>query len=749
MRRLMWFSVGFAIACVLGVYVVWGSWLLLLGIFALAATIAMAFLRSTRAKIVARILLGCTVGLLWLWLFDVGYLADARAQDGKTMQLSIEVTEYGQPLAYGQRADGKIWLDGKQYSMQFYLNTQELLQPGDLVQGEFLLRYTVDAGEKAPAYHQGKGIFLLAYPASEMEISHVSAVPKEFFAVKLRLHILRSLDAVFPEDTLGFARALLLGDRSLFAYETDLAFQTSGISHVIAVSGMHVSILFSLVYMLCGKRKVLTAVFGLPVLFLFAAVAGFTPSIVRACIMQALMILALLCSKEYDPPTALAFAVLVMLAANPLCITSVSFQLSVGCTTGIFLFFGKIFRYLLDEKRLGPAKGISIRAKLTRWFAGSVSVTLSAMLFTTPLCAYYFDTVSLIGILTNLLTLPVVSICFYGIIAACAAAHIWLPLAEAIAWIISWPMRYVLEISRLLSRFPLAAVYTCSVYIVIWLVLCYVLLGIFGFQKRKQPLYLALCMAVSLLAAVGLSWLEPRLSDYTVTVMDVGQGQCILLRSQGKNHLVDCGGDYAQEAADTAFQRLRSQGIDRLDSIILTHYDQDHAGGVEHLLRCIPAEHLYLPDIEPDHALRKALEETQSEKIVWVETGTVLALQEHDLTLIAATEETSGNESGLCILFQPQDCDILITGDRGSIGEWDLLEHVQLPKLELLVVGHHGSQQAACWELLQTTQPKAAVISVGEGNSYGHPSQEVLTRLRIWESRVWRTDQDKTIVFRG
>lgn len=749
MRRLMWFSVGFTIACVLGVYMVWGSWLLLLGIFALAATIAMAFLRSTRAKIAGRILLGCTVGLLWLWLFDVGYLADARAQEGKTMQLSIEVTEYGQPLSYGQRTDGKIWLDDKQYSVQFYVDTQELLQPGDLVQGEFLLRYTAGTDEKAPDYHQGKGIFLLAYPASEVKISHTTVVPKEFFAAKLRLQILHSLDAVFPEDTLGFARALLLGDKSLFAYETDLAFQTSGISHVIAVSGMHVSILFSLVYMLCGKRKVLTAVFGLPVLFLFASVAGFTPSIVRACIMQGLMILALLCNKEYDPPTALAFAVLAMLTVNPLCITSVSFQLSVGCMAGIFLFSGKILRYFLDEKRLGPAKGTSIRAKLTRWAAGSVSVTLSAMVFTTPLCAYYFDTVSLIGILTNLLTLPVVSFCFYGIVAACATAYIWLPLAEAVAWVISWPMRYVLKVSQIFSRFPLAAVYTCSVYIVIWLVLCYVLLGIFGLQKRKRPLYLVLCMAASLFAAVGLSWLEPRLSDCTVTVMDVGQGQCILLQSQGKNHLVDCGGDYEQEAADTAFQRLRSQGIDRLDSIILTHYDRDHAGGAEYLLRCIPAERLYLPDIEPDHILRKTLEQTHGDKIIWVKTGMVLALQEYDLTLVAATEETSGNESGLCILFQPQDCDILITGDRSDVGERELMERMQLPRLELLVVGHHGAQQAACWELLQITQPKAAVISVGEKNSYGHPAQQVLARLRIWGCRVWRTDQDGTIVFRG
>ena len=98
------------------------------------------------------------------------------------------------------------------------------------------------------------------------------------------------------------------------------------------------SILFSLVYTLAGKRRALTAIIGLPVLLLFAAVAGFTPSVVRACIMQALMIFALLLNQEYDPPTALSFAVLTMLACNPLAITSVSLQLSAGCMVGIFLF---------------------------------------------------------------------------------------------------------------------------------------------------------------------------------------------------------------------------------------------------------------------------------------------------------------------------------------------------------------------------------------------------------------------------
>jgi competence protein ComEC len=146
------------------------------------------------------------------------------------------------------------------------------------------------------------------------------------------------VESAFPADTAAFAKALLLGDSSGLNYELDTAFKLSGIRHIIAVSGLHVSILFSLMYILAGKRKVLTALLGIPVLFLFAAVAGFSPSIVRACVMQVLMIVAMLLDKEYDPPTALSFAVLLMLAVNPSAVTSVSLQLSVGCMMGIFMF---------------------------------------------------------------------------------------------------------------------------------------------------------------------------------------------------------------------------------------------------------------------------------------------------------------------------------------------------------------------------------------------------------------------------
>lgn len=750
MRKLMWFTIGFTAASAAGMYLVSGTWLLLLAGFCLAAVIACCFLSSKTARIIRIIFLGCTVSFCWLWGYDALYVANARMQDGQSVNACITVTDYSYETGYGVAADGSVELSGKTYKVRVYTQDAEELAPGDQLNATFTLRFTADGGEQEPTYHSGKGILLLAYQRDDLVRSTASQKENgRYFAANLRKAILQLLDSAFAEDTRGFARALLLGDSSLLSYEIDTAFKVSGIRHIIAVSGLHVSILFSLVYTLVGKRRWMTALLGLPVLFLFAAVAGFTPSIVRACIMQALMILALLLNQEYDPPTALAFAVLTMLICNPMTITAVGFQLSVGCMIGIFLFAEKIRTYLLDDRRLGPAKGKGIKARLCRWISGSVSITLSTMVVTTPLCAVYFGTVSLVSILTNLLTLWIVSFIFYGIMAACILALFWLPAAKTVAWVISWLIRFVIWVAKTLSMIPFAAVYTCSVYVVIWLVAAYVLLTVFMLSKKKHPGLLTVGIVMLLCFCLLFSWLEPRLDEYRVSVLDVGQGQCILLQQGAQCYMVDCGGDSPQIAADAAAQQLLSQGISKLDGLILTHYDLDHAAGAELLLSRISADKLYLPDVVDDSGIKESLSQLCSDKIQWLPTDTVTKLEAADIALFSANEGKTGNESSICVLFQPGNCDILITGDRDAAAERALLEQTQLPRLELLIAGHHGSKNATCLELLHTTTPKAVAISVGRDNIHGHPAQEVLDRLALFDCSVWRTDQQGTIIFRG
>ncbi len=743
MRVLMWFALGFAAACALSIYLRIGAWICIL---TAVLAIMLFALKKPAARVAAVALIGVTVGMLWSAAYNRLYLDIAREYDGKKVRASAIVTDYSYDTDYGVAADAQTELGGKKFKLRLYYPGGAPLQPGDRIEGEFRFRMTTDDSLQGGTYHHGDGIFLLASLYEDAVVTKGYQEEGTYIGAFLRRRISMLLSDAFPADTLGFANALLLGDTSLLDYETDTDFKISGIRHVVAVSGLHVSILMSVVYVFSGRRRYLSAILGIPILFVFAAVVGFTPSVMRACIMQGLVLLALFFNKEYDPPTALAFAVLTMLCINPVTIVSVSFQMSCGCLIGIFLFYERINQFIL--RILRAPKGKSAKAKLIRWFSGSVSITLSTMITTTPLSAAYFGTVSIVGVLTNLLTLWVISFTFCGIGMVCIGGLFCLPAAKIIAWVVSIPIRYVILTAKVLSSLSFSAVYTCSIYVVVWLVMCYLLLAVFLLSRRKHPWVLTVCAVFGLVVAVGLSWIESNAENYQVTVFDVGQGQSILLTCDDRNYLVDCGGDSERNTADTVSHELLSRGITHLDGVILTHFDDDHAGAVSRLLTRIPAEKLYLPDIQKDSLARTELERSQT-PIQWVKQQIYLQTEEAKLTFIPGEHESDDNERSLCILFQTKNCDILTTGDRGTVGEKALLEDIQLPELELLVVGHHGSKSSTGFELLAATKPKAAVISVGADNTYGHPSKDVLYRLKLFSCSIWRTDLDGTVVFEG
>ncbi len=749
MRKLLWFTMGFALAVGVCAYLLPPNLYFPVsgGCAVLLAACLACMLKCPKVRIIAMLLFGCVAGFVWQAAYDATYLSIARQCDGQTLQLTMTAADQTEITNYGGATECRVELAGKHFQIRVYHEETISLAPGDVLSGQFLLRCTLPGCNSDSSYNRGKGIFLTARSAGELTTQPVKDPQLFTLPARWRIALTDRIDTLFPGDTAGFAKALLLGDTDGIDYETDTAFKLSGIRHVIAVSGLHVSILFSLVYFFAGRRKWLTALIGLPVLLLFAAVAGFSPSITRACIMHSLTVVALLIGKEYDPPSALSFAVLLMLLINPWTVTDVGFQLSVGCLAGIFLFATPIQRWLMEKKRLGRFYGW--KRKAADWFSVSVSISLSANVFTTVLSACYFGTVSLVSLLTNLLTLWVITFLFYGILLALAVSAIFVPLGVAVAWIAAWPIRYVLLMAKLLAAFPLSAVYTQSIYTVFWLVFCYVLLAVFLLSKGKYPWLLGGCCAVGLCIALLASWAEPMADDCRMTVLDVGQGQCILLQSEGKNYLVDCGGDSDTAAADKAAALLLSQGIRKLDGLIITHYDADHAAGAVHLLQRVQVDVLFLPNSRDTGQISKALAESGADTVLRVDRDVVVTFGSAKITLIPSQNAETDNESGLCVLFQREECDILITGDRSDRGERELMEHIALPQLDVLVVGHHGSKHSTCRELLIITRPENAIISVGAENVYGHPHDDVLTRLKRFGCALWRTDLHGTIVYRG
>lgn len=746
MRRLMWLAVGFGGACFCCAYFLGPGWMGALAAVFLAGGIGAGILGRERKPfaVTAYICLGVAVGLTWFLAFRQVYLLPAIRMDGAKAQVTMTASDFDEQASYGKRVEGYLELDGKTYRVVAYIDEEFSVSPGDTIQGTFRLRVTTPDSDKGATYHQGKGIFLLAYQNGGAEILREQKQTVREMPALLAEKIKAILKSCFPEDTVGFAQALLLGDTEGIDYETDTSLKVSGIRHIIAVSGLHVSIFYAMISTLTMKRRYLTALLGLPVMVLFAAVAGFTPSVVRACIMVSLMMVAGVFDREYDGPTALAFACLVMLVVNPLTITSVSFQLSVASVAGIFLFQGQIVGILEEKLLKGRKKGLISRLK--KRVLSSVSVSVSAMSLTVPLSAWYFGTVSLVAVLTNLLALWAVSLAFYGIVAVCLVFLISATAAGVLGSVVSWLCRYVLLIARFCAGLPMAAVYTQSFYITVWLIFAYLLLGVHILYRKGKLRNLICCWVLGLCLSLLCAWAEPLTDECRVTVVDVGQGQSILLQTEGRTFLVDCGGDSETGTADRVYQTLLSQGVSRLDGIILTHYDADHAGGLTYLLTRIKTDMLIVPDLG-ENTRGLPLENPDGCITVLVDESRFFQVGQGKLSVFGPFYAADSNENSLCVLFETENCAILITGDRSAFGERMLLRMEEIPDVDLLIAGHHGSKYSTSRELLEAVRPETVIISVGD-NSYGHPADEVLERLEEFGCTVYRTDENGTIIYR-
>lgn len=747
MRRLLYFSIGFFLACAGYGALQAGAWCLWAAAACACLAALLGFACREKGRRAAVCLLGCILGLLWCYGYDGILLSPVREADGKTQEVEIELCDYPRETKYGGSVIGFLRLDGKRYKTLVYLREfPEDAEPGDRLSLRAELRVTTEGGAQEPTYHRTEGIYLLAYPESEASLHKAEKIPARYYPARWRKWIGAQVERCFPEDVQGFVQALLLGDKSNLAQADRDNLSLTGLSHLVAVSGLHVSILFGVIQLLTRKRRVLTATVGIPVVLLFAAIVGFTPSVTRAAIMECLIMLGLLLNREYDPPTALGFSGLVILLWNPLTIASAGFQLSFASVAGIFLFYDRINSFLQSKLRPIAKKGRSLRRRL-RWFlTRNVSICLSASVLTYPFLACYFGAVSLVSPLANLLCLWVVGMVFYLAAGAVLVGGMFLPAGRILGAVAAWGVRFILGSARLLSRFPLCAVYTDSLYIVLWLIFAYLLFGLF-LLRRKAPWVFAGAIALGLCLSLLASWAEPLLDDCRVTALDVGQGQCVILQAGRRTFVVDCGSSDNVNPGEAAARFLLSMGINRIDGLILTHLDTDHTSGVQRLLSRIPADFVALPAGQ-DRDAQAALEDNAAGTEIFVISEDMsLDFPEGRLQMFGPVSPGEGNAGGLAVLLTAENCDTLITGDLPSKQERLLLERENLPEVEILVAGHHGANNATSMELLAEISPEIAVISVGE-NSYGQPAEETLWRLLAFGCQIYRTDQQGTILIR-
>jgi competence protein ComEC len=461
--------------------------------------------------------------------------------------------------------------------------------------------------------------------------------------------------------------------------------------------------------------------------------------------MECMVLLAPCLGREEDNPTSLGLAALVLTAQNPYCLLDWGMQLSFASMAGLLLWSGKISQWL---EPLWTRRKNALLKNLLRLTAASLAATWAGNIAAIPLMMVHFGRISLIAPVTNLLAGWAISLCFGGSLLT-AILGIGSPsLGLGLGWLVSWPIRGVRLAVQLLARIPFAALDTGTAYGLGWVALAYGLIILVVRQPKKDRRWVipGCCLVTSLAVCLLLSMLQP--SGLELTVLDVGQGQCLIFRSQGQTIMVDCGGSQSEAVGDQAAAALDAVGEDRVDVLILTHYDTDHVGGVVELLDRMTVAQLFLPDLTQDPETRATLEAAaQDIPITYVTEKTTVSLGSGQITIFPP-DGVDGTNAGLSLLAQGEETRILVTGDLDQESEQRLLDRWSLPAVDILIAGHHGSKTSTSQALLAQTQPKIVVISVGK-NSYGHPAQDTLDRIAAIGATIYRTDQCGTVKLKG
>ncbi|MBR1780414.1 MAG: ComEC/Rec2 family competence protein [Oscillospiraceae bacterium] len=746
MRYLVRFALPFCVSLLLGcLSPVW--WLA----FPAGAVCALAALLSVRRKggrLAALSLLGAVLGFLWCGVYTMAVAIPCADYAGKEIGLTAVVTTYPAQNDYGCVVTARI-TEGEPAGRRvaLYLDgAYSDLKPGDTLSGTARLSLPGRSAVSPIRFDAGRGVFLRASLQVERRIN-CAAVPVSARPAWLGARLREAIAALYPEQEGALLSALLTGDRGGMDDARYHSFSRSGMAHLLAVSGLHVGFLTSGLFLLpVNPRR--RGIVALPVLVCFALMTGGAPSVWRSVLMASLLLLAPLFGREADPITSLTFALFLLVLPNPKAIRGVGLQLSFASMAGLALIQPRLYRRMTAPLERRPDLPLPIRA-VFRFLWGSLSTSLVAMAFTLPLTAVHFGLISLAAPLTNLISLWLTALAFGLGLLSCLLWWWFPPLGTVAAQVNTLPLDALLWMARTVGNWRFSALPVDSVFLWLWLGVLFVVLVLILLSARvRRRIWIPLSVtALTLILAVALRWSSIASVPLAVTVLDVGQGSCTALTSDGVSAAVDCGGE---DAGDVLADYLLASGARELSLLVLTHFDSDHVNGVTTLLSRMRVERLVIPAGEDLTGNRAALLQAAARagtRIDILSEETTVSFGASEMTLFPPLSDASSNASGLCALIGWQGHHVLITGDLPQAQEEQLLEKYPIPRLDALVVGHHGARDAAGERLLTHCRPDFGVISVGV-NHYGLPAQETLSRLDHYQVTVCRTDEDGNVTLR-
>jgi len=565
------------------------------------------------------------------------------------------------------------------------------------------------------------------------------------------------LDRYFSPEDAGIIKAMVLGEKQEMDEEIKSLYRESGISHLLAVSGLHVSMVGSGTALFLSKTTISgrkeTAVISTAAVCLYAVFTGASVSSLRAALMYGLGAFTVFCGRKKDLAGSLAFAAVCLVLFRPYALKQSGFQLSFLAIGGI-IYAG----WIAKDREKGRAA------------AYCIGVTL----FTMPAVAFSYYKVPFYSVLLNMAVIPLMTFVFLSgvcVLALGKTVSVFLPMSgtisascsviQTVPVIAGVPAHFILKIYSLLSeislQLPGAEIITGKPEHV-QIVFYYAVLLTAGIIIRytKDRAASAVLLAAVYIASFPLL-LCRRENETYVTVLDVGQGDCFHLHAGGKDILIDCGSSGYERAGSRVLENyLLSKRIVNLDLTIVSHADSDHTNGILYLYSdasSVNSEKLCIPYLARSDEKYDSLKEASGNDFVYCKKGDVYSAEGFSLQCIYCEEDRSAmkdtNRESSVWLFTAGEFTMLFTGDITVTEEKKILEAGTLGTLDIdiLKCAHHGSDTANSAAFLKAADPDAAVLSYGKNNRYGHPKAQVISCLENENIMILTTEKCGAITF--
>ncbi len=586
---------------------------------------------------------------------------------------------------------------------------------------------------------------------------------------KLHSEIEEKIAELYPNPYDSFIKGILIGDRDDLPVEIEKDFSYLGLSHLLAISGLHLSIFTLMISGILNRLRLskekIALITILFVLF-YMLLTGASSSVVRASLMTILVLYGYLYKNSFHSLQALGLAFIIMTTYQPFWIFNIGFQLSFLIT--FFILWGT------------PKLETFYPITVLPW-KKAISLLIITQLASFSLVLYHFHQYSFLAWLANFVMVPIFSMFILPIgILSLILSFILFPIAKLLSYVLIQFLSMIFSIIHFISQTNLfqmvggfSSAYNIIVFylILIWLLVRKKIKGSFiAFQLKKKVFFFEKLILGLLIIFISFQQLSSH-DDAWISLIDVGQGDSILIETEkGQNILIDSGGsipftreeteewkvskDPFEIGEDVLVPYLYQRGIKKLQMAVLTHEDLDHIGGYLTLVDHLPIESFFVGPTFPRTESGKVLEKKLLEKnipIYSLNNRTSLQITpDLEVHFIYLNESflTKENDQSIITLLEAYQTKMLMMGDLEERGELNLIEKYKLNEVDILKVGHHGSKTSTSQPLLDAIKPTAAVISVGENNRYNHPSNEVIERLENAHIPIYRTDTQGAILIK-